>query len=787
MATSAGILTVTLNAVNKSTQGFSSFNKGVMSSYASLFSLAEGLRRSVQYFMDFETAMTEVSTIASDSTKSIEMLSKEVENLSIKYGVDATNAAKGLYQVISAGFRENPMDVLNVAIKASIAGLTSVESAVSAITTVLNVYNKKVTDSEEVSDLLFRAVELGVLRFNELSVAVGIAGQTTKNLGVPLEDLIGAMVTLTKNGVQAKMAMTQLRSVSTALLNPSKDMERIFAAVGRKLNKNIKSGKEFVTASGGIVQAMNNAFNAANDLDLSLFRVIRRKEALNALLSVSGDNLAQVAEDMMMLGVNTNATNEALAKMMNTSRRKFAIYAQKTILSARIIGGGVAHLFESLITEISLVLGLGETSIQDLITFITVAVTNGWKLIFAVTSRLVLKIKHFLLLSFDGIAKDFSRLLTKVSDYVPGAGAMAKGLDSFFGGSVKIAKRALKKVDKELADWNAQRPPLIDPFDLSSKNKAKMKKHAAGYSAAIWGILDNFSDVGEEDGGTAKKSKSSDMLAKRMFAMFRGAKRRLDSMLRRDGEKLGDSFKAAINTAQESLKGAFETAKRDRNIEAYKDKLKELFDIVLMKRREINDENKKTTEGSTKQVDILGQQVTLVGALAGGFSNLKSLVEGMSGAENKALQSMIAMLKVLQSMLAIKKAMKNLEGKSPLGVATGVISGIGGIFGGLAGFPAFHNGGYVQKFATGGNVMGFGGDNVPAMLQSGEYVLSRNAVQELGGRGAAESLNAGTGAGTGTNVNLNVHFDPDNFRNFITRTDEGQSIIRNAIVEAFPT
>jgi len=43
------------------------------------------------------------------------------------------------------------------------------------------------------------------------------------------------------------------------------------------------------------------------------------------------------------------------------------------------------------------------------------------------------------------------------------------------------------------------------------------------------------------------------------------------------------------------------------------------------------------------------------------------------------------------------------------------------------------------------------------------------------------------GAGGGTNVNLNLAFDTDNFRSFMTGTEEGRDIVKQAIIGAFPT
>jgi len=60
----------------------------------------------------------------------------------------------------------------------------------------------------------------------------------------------------------------------------------------------------------------------------------------------------------------------------------------------------------------------------------------------------------------------------------------------------------------------------------------------------------------------------------------------------------------------------------------------------------------------------------------------------------------------------------------------------------------------IQKFATGGSVLG-GVDTVPAMLQPGEFVLSKSAVQSIG-VDTATRINAGQSGGITINVQGNM-------------------------------
>jgi phage-related protein len=80
----------------------------------------------------------------------------------------------------------------------------------------------------------------------------------------------------------------------------------------------------------------------------------------------------------------------------------------------------------------------------------------------------------------------------------------------------------------------------------------------------------------------------------------------------------------------------------------------------------------------------------------------------------------------------IKDGIKHLLG--PIGTLIHGVSSVGSSIGGFISHPfGLHNGGIIPHMATGGLIGGYGGgDRWPAMLESGEGVLRKEAVQSLG-------------------------------------------------------
>ena len=101
-----------------------------------------------------------------------------------------------------------------------------------------------------------------------------------------------------------------------------------------------------------------------------------------------------------------------------------------------------------------------------------------------------------------------------------------------------------------------------------------------------------------------------------------------------------------------------------------------------------------------------------------------------------------------------------------------------------------HSGGPIQKLHRGGAPNSLASDEVPIIAQTGEYMFSRRAVNNLVGQEAVSRMHQQAEAGKGAsspNVNLNLSFDPDNFRSFLSDTAQGRDIVKQAVIQAFPT
>ncbi len=96
---------------------------------------------------DLDKSLREVNSLFGETGAAAESsfkdISTQVNLLSQNLGVAQETLSKGLYQAISAGVpKDNIFDFMTVASKAAIAGVTSTETAVDGLTTIINAFEK---------------------------------------------------------------------------------------------------------------------------------------------------------------------------------------------------------------------------------------------------------------------------------------------------------------------------------------------------------------------------------------------------------------------------------------------------------------------------------------------------------------------------------------------------------------------------------------------------------------------------------------------------------------------
>jgi TP901 family phage tail tape measure protein len=297
---------------NRASGSLGKFNASAKASRLAMGVLAVGVTavgaaviKTSRDWLKFNVAMKEVQTIAGVTGKEMEGLRSDALRVAQAIGVDATEAAQGFYQAISAGIPTDKVkEFVTVAAQLGKGGLADIGSSTDLLTTALNSYGKGADKARQVSDQLFRTVKLGKTTIPALASSLARVAPTAAAAGVELEELLGITAATTKQGVKTAESMTQVKAAIVALLNPSETMADIYAKLG------VESGRQLI-AQEGLAGALQKVRNEAGGNDKVLTQALRSIEAFSLTAAITGEKLDETAEAIKNVGDAAGDTAEA--------------------------------------------------------------------------------------------------------------------------------------------------------------------------------------------------------------------------------------------------------------------------------------------------------------------------------------------------------------------------------------------------------------------------------------------------------------------------------------------
>ena len=292
-------LGASIDKITKNALGGLKTMTAAMLGYTAISKVGDYMQEMIANVGQFNKAMTEVSTISKEVTENMADYKKQVAGLTAEIPIGATEAAKALYQIVSSGQEgANAMKVLEVSAKAAVGGVTETATAADTITTLLNAYHLSASEAESISDKLFTTVRLGKTTMTELGASIAQAAPTAAAYGVSMNELLGAVATLTKQGVPTAIAMTQINAAITEAVNV--------------LGDSAFEGRTFAEALGEIRDSADGSMTA-------LKGSITNIRALKGALGLTGDAASTAKSDLEAMANATGAAESAFQKMNNTA------------------------------------------------------------------------------------------------------------------------------------------------------------------------------------------------------------------------------------------------------------------------------------------------------------------------------------------------------------------------------------------------------------------------------------------------------------------------------------
>ena len=279
---------------------------------------AQAAKSSYDFEKEFRKNMLEVATISTQVTDDMTGFMNQVMSITQEIPIKAPEAAKALYSIVSAGHDgADGMKILEVSAKAAVGGLTETETAADAVTTILNAYKMSAEEAGTVSDQLFTTIRLGKTTFGELGASIAQVAPIAAAYGISIDQVLGAVASLTKQGTPTSQAMTQIRAAIQGTAGELGDA----AFQGRTFQEALQLINE---KAGGSASKMKE--------------MLGTDEGLAATLALTGKNAKSAASDLGELQNSLGATEAAFEKMKDAADNQLTLLANNVQAYLRPLG-----------------------------------------------------------------------------------------------------------------------------------------------------------------------------------------------------------------------------------------------------------------------------------------------------------------------------------------------------------------------------------------------------------------------------------------------------------------
>lgn len=270
----------------------------------------------VKSAISFEDQIAKVNTLIPQGTSSVKELKDMFLDLSNATGRSTADLAEAGYQALSAGINyENLSDFVATATNLSKVGFTETATAVDILTTTMNAYGESAGTADQIANKLLLTQNYGKTTVDELAQSMGRVIPIASSAGVSIDDLTTAYAMMTKQGINTRIATTDLTSLISELSATGTDLAGIIEG---ELNM---SFEDFMASGGNLNGVLMALKKYADENDLSFKELFQSTTAQASALALTNEEAGDYNEIMKEMQTNDTAVSEALDKL-NTNGAK---------------------------------------------------------------------------------------------------------------------------------------------------------------------------------------------------------------------------------------------------------------------------------------------------------------------------------------------------------------------------------------------------------------------------------------------------------------------------------
>lgn len=274
----------------------------------------EGIQGAVVKAAELEVKISEIRTIAQQSAMGFDELASKIRAVSDASGKSQLDVTEAIYQGFSNQIIKTSADVdafTGIITRFSRIAVTDLTVAGNVLASVMNSYHSTLAEGTQISNELFKTIEVGRLRASDLQNA-GPTLNVAAQAGVARQEVFGLLSQLTIQGTSPAQALTQINALMQSLIKPSSEMKTLIQSWG------FSSGQAAVQTLG-FTNVLQRLFDEAQQGGGRLGELLPNVRALRAALGgTSGGGLGGLTNAIDQIS-NSSASANAAERIVQES------------------------------------------------------------------------------------------------------------------------------------------------------------------------------------------------------------------------------------------------------------------------------------------------------------------------------------------------------------------------------------------------------------------------------------------------------------------------------------
>ncbi len=331
------------------------------------------LSASAEEARNYAKQLAEIQTIGPGFKKDFAGLDKQVKDFSRLTGFSLDKSTSGLYQTLSnqVAATGDEFAFMGSASRLAIAGVSDLDGSVNLLSSAINSYGKSSAEADDIAGKMFKTVELGRLRIDDISNSYGRVLGLSAQLGVPLEEVNASMATLTATGMDHNEAMTLITNTQLKLIKPTGALKKAFRAIGVV---SAEAGIQAFGFQGFLKEIAKHGGSSATEMG----KLYGRVRAVRGALGLTNDQAERYTENLRKIReANAETVTEAKKFIFETNAKQLELEFNEISVAVTDFG----QTFNSVLLGIIQVAGGGVAAVKAISSAVVVGglVWAGYK------------------------------------------------------------------------------------------------------------------------------------------------------------------------------------------------------------------------------------------------------------------------------------------------------------------------------------------------------------------------------------------------------------------------